>query len=103
MRQSKHFLLVKLLRFDKHDSTATTTATPEHDGKEVKMSDLGKTLKERREQAHLSQMRLSVLSGVSRDRITRIECGYTMATKEEEQKLRSAIRKHKEKSKCLKS
>lgn len=42
-------------------------------------------IKEERKKLGMSQWQLAILSGISRDKITRIECGYAeLTTKEKE-------------------
>lgn len=49
-----------------------------------------------RKKKKISQMRLARIAGVSRDRISKAECGYITLTKEETDKCLKQLRKEKD-------
>lgn len=52
-------------------------------------------MKNLRKEKKISQYRLAQLTGISRDRITKAECGYVDLSTEEASKIKNAISKYK--------
>lgn len=55
------------------------------------MATWGSELKSRREKLRLSQYELAGRSGISREKISRFECGYTEPSSAERHRLEAAI------------